>query len=97
MTRILAEYIMKIEKYTQVDIGDDVIIWIRNVPYKVYSIPEGGKIFRANTREYVEGSQIMLYKQVLDEHGNNLETPLYDEDDCYFEFSDGNRVKCGND
>ena len=85
-----------IEKYTSVDIGDGVVIWIRNTPYKTYSISDG-RIFRANTQSYIEGQQVTLYKQVLDEYGNKLETPLYDEDDCYFEFPDGRRVKCGND
>ena len=38
-----------------------------------------------------------LYKQIVDEHGDTLENPLYDDDDCYYEFPDGRRVKCGND
>ena len=88
---------MKIEKYTKVDIGDGVIIWIRNAPYKVYAISDDGKIFRENTQEYVNGQQVTLYKQIVDEHGDTLENPLYDDDDCYYEFPDGRRVKCGHD
>lgn len=88
---------MKIERYTRVDIGDGCFVWIKNIPYKVYSISEDGKIFRENTQEYVHGQQVTLYKQILDEEGNKLETPLYDEDDCYFIYPDGTKVKCARE
>lgn len=84
---------MEISRYTKVDIGDECFIWIRNEPYKVYSISDG-QIYRANSDLIVKSNSVTLYKQVLDENGDKLETPLYDEDDCYYIYPDGTKVKC---
>lgn len=88
---------MKIERYTKVDIGDGVIVFIRNTPYKVYSISDGGKIFCADTETYDDKNKVTLYKQTIDEKGDPLENPIYGDDNYYFEYPDGTRVKCSND
>lgn len=83
---------MRVEKYTTVNLGDDVIIWVRNEPYKTYTICNG-QIYRANTNEYIE-DQVTLYKQIINEYGEKLDEPIYDDDDCYFVYSNGEKIKC---
>lgn len=86
---------MKLERYTEVQIDEGIVIYIHNKPLVTYTAntTAGFKIRRKSTGEVFDA--VTLYKQIFGADGEELPEPIYDEDDYFIIDAFGNEIhKC---